>query len=293
MSEAKEGDVSWANIPFEEIEMGERLGGGGVGMIYRGWYKNEPVALKTLFDSRIGEDLKKEYMDELLVLSKVKHTNIVKFLGACMTPPNLCYVMELCEGSLFSLLHVDKCKFSDRDIIKMAVDVGSALEYLHSVKPAAIIHRDIKSHNILRATDGTMKLCDFGLVKVRSTQAGTPAYMAPELLENKTFNKSVDVYAFGILLCEMFTAEIPFYGVEPFAIRERVIGGDRPSCPSYAMPGRCVRLIQQCWSQRPEERPDFTTVVDELLEIYDELPEGKFVETVEHKDALEDLLGRK
>lgn len=259
--ESKDADdeVQWKHIPFEELEVSDRIGGGGVGMIYKGWYKDEPVALKTLFDSRIGEDLKKEYMDELLVLSKVKHTNIVKFLGACMTPPNLCFVMEMCECSLFNLIHVDKCKFSERDIIKMAVDVGSALEYLHSIKPAAIIHRDIKSHNILRASDGTMKLCDFGLVKVRNTQAGTPAYMAPELLENKPFNKSVDVYAFGILLCEMFTAEVPFYGVDVPAIRTRVIDGDRPNCPSYTMPPRCFRLIQKCWHQRPEERPDFTS----------------------------------
>ena len=94
-TESKESEAQWAQIPFSELEVGDRIGGGGVGMIYKGVYKGEPVALKTLFDSRIGEDLKKEYMDELLVLSKVKHTNIVKFLGACMTPPNLCFVMEM------------------------------------------------------------------------------------------------------------------------------------------------------------------------------------------------------
>jgi len=295
MAEEKDGgvgEVSWSHIPFEDIEMGERIGGGGAGMIFRGWYKGEPVALKTLFDSRIGEDLKKEYMDELLVLSKVKHTNIVKFIGACMTPPNLCFIMEMCEGSLFNLIHVEKAGFSERDVIKMAVDIGSALEYLHAVKPAAIIHRDIKSHNILRAVDGTMKLCDFGLVKVRNTQAGTPAYMAPELLEGKSFNKSVDVYAFGVLLCEMFTAEVPFYGVEINSIRERVLGGDRPNCPSYAMPPRCQRLIQKCWHQRSDQRPDFTTIVDELLDIYEELPEGKFTDVVKSQggDALDSLM---
>ena len=281
MADAKDcGEASWSHIAFDELEVGDRIGGGGAGMIYKGWFRGEPVALKTLFDTRVSEDLKKEYMDELLVLSKVKHTNIVKFLGACMTPPNLCFVMEMCEASLFNLIHVEKCGFSERDVIKMAVDIGSALEYLHAVKPAAIIHRDIKSHNVLRAVDGAMKLCDFGLVKVRNTQAGTPAYMAPELLESKSFNKSVDVYAFGVLLCEMFTAEVPFYGVDINAIRERVISGDRPACPSYAMPPRCQRLIQNCWHQKSEQRPDFTAIVDELLEVYDELPEGKFTEKV-------------
>ena len=220
---AGDSGQSWEQIKFDDIEVGERIGGGGVGVIYRGYYKDQSVALKTLFDSRIGEDLKKEYMDELLVLSKVKHSNIVTFLGACMTPPNLCFVMEMCETSLFNLIHVQKARFSDREIIKHAVDVGSALEYLHSLRPA-IIHRDIKSHNVLLGYDGALKLCDFGLVHVRNTQAGTPAYMAPELLENKSFNKSVDVYAFGVLLCEMFTQEVPFYGVD-IQVRGRSRGG--------------------------------------------------------------------
>ncbi len=99
---------SWANVPFSEIELGERISGGGVGIIYHGYWRDQPVALKTLFDARISSDLKKEYMDELLVMSKLNHSNIVKFLGACMSPPNLCFIMELCEGSLFQRIHVDR-----------------------------------------------------------------------------------------------------------------------------------------------------------------------------------------
>lgn len=99
-----DGEAGWMHIDFErEVQLGDLIGGGGVGMIYKGWYKDEQVALKTLFDSRIGEDLKREYMDELLVMSKVKHSNIVKFLGACMKPPNLCFVMEMCECSLYGI----------------------------------------------------------------------------------------------------------------------------------------------------------------------------------------------
>ena len=102
-----EGEAGWMHIDFErEVQLGDLIGGGGVGMIYKGWYKDEQVALKTLFDSRIGEDLKKEYMDELLVMSKVKHSNIVKFLGACMKPPNLCFVMEMCECSLYGISYL-------------------------------------------------------------------------------------------------------------------------------------------------------------------------------------------
>lgn len=118
--------VGWANVNFGEIELGDRIGGGGVGIIYKGWWRNEHVALKTLFDARIGQDLKQEYMDELLVMSKLEHSNIVKFLGACMTPPNLCFIMELCDTSLFNLLHMEKARFSMQDNLQILV---STLKY--------------------------------------------------------------------------------------------------------------------------------------------------------------------
>ena len=115
------GIPSWAMIDFEEIEVGDRIGGGGVGIIYKGWWKDKPVALKALFDSRISEDLRKEYMDELLIMSRVDHSNIVKFLGASMTPPNLCFVMEICECSLHHLLHVERIRLNDYEMLQMAV----------------------------------------------------------------------------------------------------------------------------------------------------------------------------
>jgi serine/threonine protein kinase len=112
---------TWANVSFQEVELGERIGGGGVGIIYRGYWRDKPVALKTLFDARISSDLKQEYMDELLVMSRVSHSNIVKFLGACMTPPNLCFIMELCDCSLFDILHVNRIKLSTVEIFQAAV----------------------------------------------------------------------------------------------------------------------------------------------------------------------------
>ncbi len=122
-SKSEDGDnlPGWANIDFGDIELGDRIGGGGVGVIYKGWLNDKPVALKTLFDARIGQDLKQEYMDELLVMSKVKHSNIVKFMGACMVPPNLCFVMELCECSVYHMMHVEKVQFTMREKIQLAV----------------------------------------------------------------------------------------------------------------------------------------------------------------------------
>eukprot|EP00600_Ochromonadales_sp_CCMP1393_P005125 CAMPEP_0174962096 /NCGR_PEP_ID=MMETSP0004_2-20121128/4600_1 /TAXON_ID=420556 /ORGANISM="Ochromonas sp., Strain CCMP1393" /LENGTH=296 /DNA_ID=CAMNT_0016210603 /DNA_START=42 /DNA_END=932 /DNA_ORIENTATION=+ len=284
----------WANVEFGEIELGDRIGGGGVGIIYKGYWRNEPVALKTLFDARISQELKQEYIDELLVMSKVSHSNIVKFMGACMTPPNLCFIMELCETSLFNILHVDQLEYSLYDKVQALIDVGSAMEYLHSLNPA-IIHRDLKSHNILKSYNGVLKLCDFGLVKVKHSTAGTPAYMAPELIENKPYNKSVDVYAFGILIWELISQSIPSYRIDVNEIRSRTIAGVRPHVPSYGTTPRLSQLMQNCWHQNPDARPSFADVVDELYIIEKEVPDSKHTENVKESvgDALDGLMTHK
>ena len=194
----------------------------------------------------MDETLKQEYLDELLIMSKLSHSNIVSFLGASMVPPNLCFVMELCEDSLYEQIHKKRFNFSEYDIIRIATDIAYAMEYLHSQKPC-IIHRDLKTHNVLISFDGVAKVCDFGLVKNTCTTAGTPAYMAPELFENKQYNKSVDSYAFAILLWELFTGEMPFYCMEIADIRNRVIAEGRPIIPS-TIPRRCADLIRTCWS---------------------------------------------
>lgn len=125
-AESKDNDADdtipdWADIDFKEIELGDRIGGGGVGVVYQGWWRGQSVALKTLFDARISADLKQEYMDELLVMSRVNHSNIVKFLGACMKPPNLCFIMELCDTSLFNILHVKRTNLSTAESFQAAV----------------------------------------------------------------------------------------------------------------------------------------------------------------------------
>jgi serine/threonine protein kinase len=243
---SKDDDEGWTHLDFDrDIELGERIGGGGVGVIYKGWFHDRPVALKTLFDPRVDERLKQEYMDELLVMSKLRHSNIVSFLGACMVPPNLCFVMELCENSLYHSLHVDRVVYSESECARISLDIASAMEYLHAQRPV-IIHRDLKTLNVLIAFNGAAKICDFGLVKNPNTQAGTPAYMAPELFQNKSYNKSVDSFAFGVLMWELFTGDIPFYMMEIMDIRQRVIDGGRPRMPS-SIPRKVSTLIQRCW----------------------------------------------
>lgn len=193
----------WDNIPFSELTVCENIGGGGVALVHRGIYRKNSVALKTLFDPRVDEALKQDFMDELLVMSKLKHPNVVSLIGACLEPPNLCMVMELCDFSLHHLLHNTNTCLSPQQLTRIATDIANGMRFLHSRKPA-VIHRDLKSANVLLDKKGVAKLCDFGLVRTKFTSAGTPSYMPPELLSGQPFSKCVDVYMFGILLWEVW-----------------------------------------------------------------------------------------
>jgi serine/threonine-protein kinase CTR1 len=124
----------------------------------------------------------------------------------------MAFVMELCGDSLFSVLHAPtSCHWAgargELPLTRLrtwALGIAEAIEYLHRRSPK-IVHRDIKTHNMLLASDGSMKLCDFGLVAHPDAGAGTPQYMAPELLKggSVTFTDKVDVYAFGIVIWEV------------------------------------------------------------------------------------------
>ncbi|CAM9700451.1 unnamed protein product [Chrysoparadoxa australica] len=226
-------------------------------------------------------------------MSQLDHPNIVRCLGACMTPPKMFFVMELCESSLFDDLHKHRRMFSTHELVQMAVDVAEAINYLHLLSPP-IIHRDVKSHNVLIAKGGVLKLCDFGLVRTRSVTAGTPAYMSPELLANKPFTRAVDIYAFGMLLWELFTQEIPYYGLEVADIRDVVMSGERPSIPRGECPVAIRELIRDCWDADPSARPTAKTLIEELRIVLEELPGKTNLEMLDHSlgggDCLDDLL---
>eukprot|EP00903_Cladosiphon_okamuranus_P019661 g18074.t1 len=281
---------SWKAISYDELELGEQLGGGSMGLVYRGTYKQRPVAVKTLFNRRIDEALTREYVDELLILSQLHHPNIVHFHGAGV-PPSLFYVMELCERSLFDLLHVCRRALNTRQRVAMALDVSKAMGYLHSRSPP-VLHRDLKSLNLLVVKeDGPVKLCDFGLVRTTVTSAGTPAYMAPELLEDRPFSKSVDLYAFGILLWEIFSRDIPFAGFSAADVREAVVSGGRPRVPT-GNPSQVGQLMCRCWCQDPRQRPPFNEVEDLLQALLESTPTTTELEGMESGDCLDDLCGK-
>jgi len=261
----------WALISLEELDLGEQLARGAMGAVHAGYWRGMPVAAKRLHDTSHAALAKIE--QELLVHSDLRHPRVVTLHGAKLTPPGCCIVMERCECSLFQRLHARGGQdLERRALVHMALQVAQGMAFLHSRSPA-VVHRDLKSHNVLIDLHGDCKLCDFGLVNMKEVTAGTPNYMAPELFLSKPYSTPVDVFAFGVLLNEMFAREVPWDGYGPMDIKEQVVGGERPQVPR-TMPRLCETLLRKLWHQQPSLRPKFEQVIGTLETVEESLPLG-------------------
>lgn len=249
-------------IPFEDLKIEDQIGGGGFSVVHRGYWQGTPVAIKKWFDPDHTDQLMQEFRDEVLTLQQLRHPNVLQFLGACMKPPNLLMVTEHLPHSLHAVIYNPSIELDKKRVVALALDIARAFQYLHSRKPS-IIHRDIKPGNFLVDRAWRVKVCDFGLASSTNAAAGTPAYMAPELLEGKSYNEKVDVYAFGVLLNEMLTRRMPYDGLSLQELRAKAQSGGRPDM-SLTCPKALEDIIKACWDQDAVKRPSFAKLVDQL-----------------------------
>lgn len=156
-------------IQNTDIQLGEQIGQGGFSVIHKGTLNNTPCAIKKIFDPQITDDLLQEIQNEIMMQSILRHPYIVTLMGVMPQIPNIVIVFEHVTGSLYNLLHVQKQQIdlSLPQRLKIAHDSAVAFQYMHAIE---IVHRDIKSHNILVDENLNVKVCDFGLArfKVRS-----------------------------------------------------------------------------------------------------------------------------
>ncbi|XP_057490498.1 protein kinase STUNTED-like [Actinidia eriantha] len=202
------------------------IGKGGSSKVYRGCLPDgKELAVKILKPS---EDVLKEFVLEIEIITAVHHENIISLFGFCFEDGNLHLVYDfLSRGSLEENLHSDEKDahvFGWNERYKVAVGVAEALEYLHNSSTKPIIHRDVKSSNILLSDDFEPQLSDFGLAKWASTSsqpiictdvAGTFGYMAPEYFMYGKVNEKIDVYAFGVVLLELLSGRKPISNDHP------------------------------------------------------------------------------
>jgi len=258
---------------FEELEV---IGKGTFGEVFKGVWNGTEVGVKFLNAQDMSDQFLQDFYKEVTIMRSLRHPNILQFLGAVTNPPNVCIVMEYMPmGSLFKILHDEEVKKLDFDLLKrMMLDAAKGMNYLHKSDPI-VIHRDLKSHNLLVDENWKVKVCDFGLSKIlesRSeftsmTACGTPSWTAPEILRNEKYTEKADIYSFGIVLWECMSREDPYYGMPPFQVVLAVgTKGMRPTIPTDC-PIQWSNLIRDCWSEKPENRPTFDKIIIRLEEM--------------------------
>lgn len=257
------------NIDFSELTVGTRVGIGFFGEVFRGIWNGTDVAIKVFLEQDLTAENMEDFCNEISILSRLRHPNVILFLGACTRPPHLSMVTEYMEmGSLYYLIHLSgqKKKLSWRRRLKMIRDICRGLMCIHRMK---IVHRDLKSANCLVNKHWTVKICDFGLSRIvinspmrDSSSAGTPEWMAPELIRNEPFTEKCDIFSLGVIMWELCTLNRPWDGVPPERVVYAVANeGSRLDIPE----GPLGRLITDCWAE-PQERPSCEEILSRLLD---------------------------
>ncbi|CAH1115941.1 unnamed protein product [Phaedon cochleariae] len=285
------------DIPYDELKMGEMIGTGRFGTVFRGQWHGD-VAVKVL-DVNYLKDEKtlEQFKNEVSTFRKTRHENLVLFMGACMKPPKLAIVTSLSKGNtLYTHIHLRKDKFNMNKTTNVAQQISQGMGYLHA---KGIIHKDLKSKNIF-VENGKVVITDFGLFSVtklcfgnrKSDSLGIPpgwlCYLSPEIMrslhahqphdEELPFSKASDVYAFGTVWYELLCGEWPFKGQPPEAVIWQVGKGMKQPLANLQASRDVKDILMLCWSYDPSARPDFIRLLNSL----DKLPKKRLARSPSH-----------
>lgn len=269
-------------ISYDEIKIdfSAPLGFGGYGIVYSGRWSTNHVAIKQLQIPHLSKKALDNFYTEAEIHYQFRHPNIVALYGICCAPQGYYMVMARMSCSLASFLR-EKPVLSELDRYTLAGGITDGVAYLHA---KGVIHRDLKSANILLDRDKGLHptLTDFGLSEVksdinmhRSTEtvssqtslAGSPRWMAPELFAGWPFSVLSDIFALGVVFWEIQALLLPFSEETTESIIKMVRGGYRESIPR-GTPLVYANLIQGCWQQEPEKRPQQAKLIAGALRLF-------------------------
>uniref|UniRef100_A0A8D3E393 Mitogen-activated protein kinase kinase kinase n=1 Tax=Scophthalmus maximus TaxID=52904 RepID=A0A8D3E393_SCOMX len=268
-------------IPFSELVLEEIIGVGGFGKVYRGTWKDQEVAVKAARQDP-DEDITAtagSVKQEAKLFSMLQHPNIIKLEGVCLEEPNLCLVMEYARGGTLNRVLTGR-RIPPHILVNWAVQIARGMHYLHEEAVVPIIHRDLKSSNILLLETienddigrKTLKITDFGLARewhktTKMSAAGTYSWMAPEVIKSSLFSKGSDVWGYGVLLWELLTGEVPYRGIDGLAVAYGVAVNKLTLPIPSTCPEPFAKLMEECWDQDPHVRPSFSCILEQLSAI--------------------------
>ena len=273
-------DDDWEMDP-RDIIFHEKIASGAFGDLFRGSYCGQDVAIKILRGVQDDSVQFQEFLQEVAIMRKVRHRNVVQFIGACTERPNLCIVFEYMRGgSIYDFIRKTG-SLRITAVLRLAVEVCRGMDYLHKRN---IVHRDLKAANLLLDEHGTVKIADFGVARVMdgagvmTAETGTYRWMAPEVIEHKPYSEKADVFSYGVVLWELLTGNVPYSDMTPLQAAVGVVQkGLRPPIPDNCPPP-LADVMRLCWQRDPAVRPTFEALkskMEELYEVYRQQEEEK------------------
>lgn len=282
-----------------DLKFNKKLGQGGAATVWLAQWRGSPVAVKILLrqgnnDPNTELKARQALLQELKIWAKLRHPNLVLLMGASLLHRPAFLIAEFCAGgSLFAWLHEKRFPLTIGQKLKIAADVARGCLYLHTAEPA-IIHRDLKSLNILMVDENPsgplqVKIADFGLssilrptspgkqmVNLNNALNGTTYWMAPELFGLQPITPAVDVFAFAVVLYELLAGRLPYEGQSMSQVEcmNKVMNGMRPDVSWIQQTSRqtraAVQLMEDCWVGEPRRRPTFSAILDRIEQISSE-----------------------
>ena len=273
-------DLKRTNLVNHEVVLdrveAEPVACGSQGVVYQGEYMGDAVALKKISLASLTatkrQQMVSQFAEEVSITIRLRSPRTVAVLGVVTTDSSfLGLVMEYMPGGSIRQA-IDGAEVDAELKCNWASDIALGMQYLYS---CGVQHRDLKSHNCLLTSDARAKVSDFGLgrcdaLKTSTTTltmkngdglAGTPAFMAPELLKDNVFTEKSDVYSYAMVLWELFDGGVPWAGHKPLQISFKVVFEHaRPPVPP-AMPGHLATVMGRAWANDAATRPTFADIV--------------------------------
>ncbi|MBA0662545.1 hypothetical protein Goklo_006643 [Gossypium klotzschianum] len=229
--------------------------------------------------------LRRAFRDELALFQKIRHPNVVQFLGAVTQSSPMMIVTEyLPKGDLRAFLK-RKGALKPMTALRFVLDIARGMNYLHENKPAPIIHRDLEPSNILRDDSGHLKVADFGVSKLLTVKEDKPLtcldtscrYVAPEVFKNDDYDTKVDVFSFALILQEMIEGYPPFSAKQDNEVPKVYAARERPpfKAPAKHYAHGLKELIEECWNEKPAKRPTFRQIITRLESIHNSFSHRK------------------